>query len=366
MLPVSPSATTAKYLALWAHDPETPGEKKQKDAKIDASWVNHEKHLTRLYLAALKPDGAIDGALNAVDLPPDVRGATWSPVADKLLVITEPPNDASDLGPAGAAWIVDAAAPAKPVRLDSVPATVGGGAWNADGSSIVFAAATPEDAPPGYDDLYALTPVTARCKAPQPHSRIRRPASRPGSLLHSGWLAHCARSRRHAQRRGPHRSRRANRSPRPSTSAPAVVSGLNTNRKQTGWVWLADAGGHPMQLCYAAKLGDACTASAHTRSRARQPPHRCAPTRSLEIRQPSPSKACSISRPTPAQQKFRSSSMSTAAPSARGKTAAIPSPTSSSATAGPCFAPTLAAPPTTASNSPRPTRTTSAAATTRT
>ena len=97
-----------KYLALWAHDPETPGEKKQKDAKIDASWVNHEKHLTRLYLASLKPDGAIDGALNGVDLPPDVHGATWSPVADKLLAITEPPNDASDLGPAGAAWIVDA------------------------------------------------------------------------------------------------------------------------------------------------------------------------------------------------------------------------------------------------------------------
>ncbi|MGA8740402.1 MAG: hypothetical protein WB561_04365, partial [Terracidiphilus sp.] len=92
-----------KYLALWAHDPETPGEKKQKDAKIDASWVNHEKHLTRLYLASLKPDGAIDGALNVVDLPPDVHGATWSPIADKLLAITEPPNDASDLGPAGAA-----------------------------------------------------------------------------------------------------------------------------------------------------------------------------------------------------------------------------------------------------------------------
>ena len=38
------------------------------------------------------------------------------------------------------------------------------------------------------------------------------------------------------------------------------VSGINTNRKQTGWVWLADSGGRPMQLCYAAKLGDPCTA----------------------------------------------------------------------------------------------------------
>ena len=49
------------------------------------------------------------------------------------------------------------------------------------------------------------------------------------------------------------------RSPTPIDLGTAVVSGLNTNRKQTGWVWLADSGGHPMQLCYAAKLGDACT-----------------------------------------------------------------------------------------------------------
>ena len=64
-----------KYLAIWAHDPETPGEKKQKEAKIDASWVNHETHATRLYLASLKPDGSIDGALKSVAVPPDVHGA---------------------------------------------------------------------------------------------------------------------------------------------------------------------------------------------------------------------------------------------------------------------------------------------------
>ncbi len=47
--------------------------------------------------------------------------------------------------------------------------------------------------------------------------------------------------------------------PTPIDLGAAVVSGLNTNRKQTGWVWLADSGGHPMQLCYAAKLGDPCS-----------------------------------------------------------------------------------------------------------
>src|SRR6185503_13163537 len=64
-----------KYLAVWAHDPETPGEKKQKDAKIDATWVNHERHFTRLYIAALKSDGSIDGDLRTVDIAPDVHGA---------------------------------------------------------------------------------------------------------------------------------------------------------------------------------------------------------------------------------------------------------------------------------------------------
>ena len=40
----------------------------------------------------------------------------------------------------------------------------------------------------------------------------------------------------------------------------AVVTGLNTNREQTGWVWLAESGGQPVKLCFARRLGDACTA----------------------------------------------------------------------------------------------------------
>src|SRR3984885_6067846 len=145
-----------KRIALWARDPETPGEKKQKEAKADAQWVNHEKHGSRLYLAALKADGMLDGALKVVAIAPDVRGAVWSPASDRLLVIAEPPNDLSDLGPAGTAWVVDAATPDKAVKLDAVPATVGGGEWRTDGSGVVFSAATPEDAPPGYDELFAL------------------------------------------------------------------------------------------------------------------------------------------------------------------------------------------------------------------
>jgi hypothetical protein len=132
-----------KWIAVWAHDPQTPGEKKQSDAKADASWINHEKHGMRLYLAALKADGAIDGSLKLIAVAPDVRGAVWSQTSDRLLVFTEAPNDLSDLGPAGTAWTVDTATTDKPVKLDAVPATVGGGAWRTEDSGIVFSAATP-------------------------------------------------------------------------------------------------------------------------------------------------------------------------------------------------------------------------------
>ena len=176
-----------KWLAVWAKDPETPGEKKQKDAKADAVWVNHEEHLTRLYLAALKPDGSLDGALKPVGVEPDVQRAIWTQAADRLLVITEKPNDASDLGPANAAWIVDAASPDKPTRLSAIPATVGGAAWSADGSDIVFAAQTPEDAPPGYDELFALPRQTSGTPVVPLLARIRRPVECVGGLLPAGW-----------------------------------------------------------------------------------------------------------------------------------------------------------------------------------
>jgi len=246
-----------KYLALWAHDPETPGEKKQKDAKIDASWVNHEVHLTRLYLANFKADGAIDGDLKTIDVPPDVRGAVWSPVADRLIVFTEAPNEASDLGPAGAAWTVDASTPAKPTKLETVRATVGGGQWSADGNSVVFAAATPDDAPPGYDDLYALNPVTATAK-PLDLTRGFAGQLRGGGLFFGPDGVLIAPAAIGVHNTVVRISLDAKSKPASIDLGAAVVSGLNTNRKQTGWVWLADSGGHSMHLCYAAKLGDSC------------------------------------------------------------------------------------------------------------
>jgi dipeptidyl aminopeptidase/acylaminoacyl peptidase len=248
-----------KWLAIWARDPQTPGEKKQSDAKADAAWVNHEKHGTKLYLAAMKTDGVIDGAIKPVAIAPDVHGAVWSPADDRLLVFTEAPNDLSDLGPAGAAWVVDAATSNKPVKLDTVPATVGGGAWRADGTAIVFSAATPEDAPPGYDELYALAVRDAAAKP------VRLSAGFEGQLNASalffppdGSVVAPAAVRTHAV---------VVRIPMDGKSAPAsidlgaaVISGLNTNQRQTGWLWLAESGGQPQKLCFAQELGNPCTA----------------------------------------------------------------------------------------------------------
>ena len=256
-----------KWIAVWAKDPETPGEKKQKDAKADARWVNHDEHGVRLYLAALKADGSIDGGLKPMAVEPDVRGAIWSPVADTLLVITNKPNEQSDLGPANAAWVLNAAiseasgnSPLSfPVsRLEAIPATVGGAAWSPDGSRIVFAAATPEDAPPGYDELFALRMGEIGAKP------VRLSAGFAGQLnagalyfpTDGSLIAQAGVGTRTAVVRLALDGKKA---PEPLDLGASVITGLNTNRKQTGWVWIADSGGQPEELCAAQHLGDACT-----------------------------------------------------------------------------------------------------------
>jgi len=248
-----------KWIALWARDPETPGEKKQQEAKADASWVDHEKHGTRLYLAALQADGALDGALRAAAVDPDVHTAFWSPASARLLVITEAPNEASDLGPANSAWLVDAAAPDKPVKLGGVPATVGhGAAWKPDGEELVFAAQTPEDAPPGYEELFGLS------LAPQAAPR-RLSAGFTGQVSSAALFFTADRSL--VALAGVGTRIAAEKFSLDGRAKPAEVElgapfigGLHTNRRQSGWVWLAEGGGRPEALCYSAKLGDPCQA----------------------------------------------------------------------------------------------------------
>jgi dipeptidyl aminopeptidase/acylaminoacyl peptidase len=250
-----------KWIAVWARDPETPGEKKQKEAKADAEWVNHEKHGSRLYLAMLKTDGTPDGALKAVAIAPDVRRAVWSPASDRLLVVAEPPNDLSDLGPAGTAWVVDAATPDEAVKLDAVLPTVGGAAWRTDGSGVVFSAATPEDAPPGYDELFALAVDDSGAKP------VRLSAGFAGQLNASALFF--APDGALITQAGVGTRATVLRIGIDGKSAPtamdlgaAVISGLNTNHRQTGWLWLAEGGAQPQKLCFAQHLDQGCTALA--------------------------------------------------------------------------------------------------------
>jgi len=248
------------WLAVWAADPETPGEKKAKEAKADAVWVNHERHGERLYLAALKADGSLDGALKPVSLAPDVHAVSWSPKSDRLLVVTEPPNEAGDLGPAAAAWLVNVNALDKPVALKQIPATVRGGfGWKQDGAEVVFAAQTPEDAPPGFEELFSLN-LAGSDAQPQrmmagfkgdlgfgepvylPDLKVLAPVS-SGTRLSAGKLS---------------LSQTGKLAPEEVAQATPVVGSLGTNREQTGWIWLAESSDQPASLCYSAALGGSC------------------------------------------------------------------------------------------------------------
>ncbi|HEV2214981.1 MAG TPA: prolyl oligopeptidase family serine peptidase [Terracidiphilus sp.] len=244
------------WLALWAKDPQTPGEKKEKTAKADADWIDHNTHLTRLYLAALGPDGVISGSLEPVAVAPDVKHAEWSPASDELLVFTERPNNASDLGPAGAAWLVRAAASAQAEKLAAIPATISGGAFSPTGSTIVFSAQTPQDAPPGYDDLFALpgsghgTPARLTAGFPGQLSARDLAFESDSSLLTISEIGTRSMPVRIALSGASH--------PQSINLGSGVVTSLATNPARTGWLWLAQSGGHPMQLCFAAKLGQPC------------------------------------------------------------------------------------------------------------
>jgi dipeptidyl aminopeptidase/acylaminoacyl peptidase len=144
-------APDGRTIAIIAQDPQTPGEKKQKDEKADALWVDHEKHRKRLYLL-----DAESGKLTAVEAPPDIVKVAWAKKNDRLIALTEGPNHAGDLGPAMSAWLVEIVNPTHPAQLKEVPATIRGGTWSDDGSRYFFRAQAKADAPPGYDDLYVL------------------------------------------------------------------------------------------------------------------------------------------------------------------------------------------------------------------
>ncbi len=236
-------APDGRNIALIVHDPETPGEKREHDEKADAVWVDHDPHGARLYL--LDPR---TGKIAAVPVPPDVRHVSWTRQSDRLLTISEGMNDVGDLTPAASAWVVVLSDLAHPVELKSVPATVGAAQWSQDGKHIDFLAQSQADAPPGYDDLFDLTVSNA--------SLLNLSAGFSGSVEGEPPIAEAGDVLESIQT-GTHTSymRFAADRRQPVQFDTATVAQLNTNRKQSAWVWIGSSGGRPPALYYAEKPG---------------------------------------------------------------------------------------------------------------
>ncbi len=149
------AAPDSRLVAIMARDPETPAEKKLREEKADAVQVNRDPHGTRVYL--LDP---ATGALAAVAVPADVSAIAWAARSDRFIALVDEPNHRSDLGPSTSGWLVEAAKPGQPSRLQGLPATAYGGAWSADGEHFIFHGQSERDAPPGYASLYDITLAT--------------------------------------------------------------------------------------------------------------------------------------------------------------------------------------------------------------
>lgn len=144
-------APDAKHVAVLARDPETPGEKQQREAKADAVWVDHETHGKRLYLFDPK-----SGVLSPVAVPPDVTSVAWSQSGKRLLAFSEGQNNLADLGPNTTAWLVTAQNPESPSRVKELPKTIQSAQWSKDEARLYFLAQAGQDAPPSYADLYVM------------------------------------------------------------------------------------------------------------------------------------------------------------------------------------------------------------------
>jgi dipeptidyl aminopeptidase/acylaminoacyl peptidase len=240
-------APDGRQFAVIAHDPETPGEKAAKEAKADAEWVDHDPHRTRLYLV----DAATSKA-TPVPIAADVANAAFSPDGTTLLVVSELPGNAADLGPAGATWLVPLARPSQPERLAAIPASVERAIWSADGRSIAYLAASQRDAPPSVEDLYLYDRASGTTRNlsdglagsidnPQ---LVALPDGAIAALVAHGLEATLGNFRAGAKQPG-------------LLKLPfAVLEEFATNRDTRSWAFLGSSGGEPPALYLARQLGE--------------------------------------------------------------------------------------------------------------
>ncbi len=232
-----------KQIAVLVHDPQTPGEKKEQDEKADAVLVNHDPHGSRLYL--LDP---ASGKITPTAVPPDVDRAVWTRQGDRMLAIAEGMNEVGDLAPAATAWVIGVADPAHPTQLKAIPATIEAATWSRDGSRIDYLAQSQADAPPGYSDLYEYTVAdnSVRDLSAGFSGSIGygEPIAEGDGVLDAAELGTRSTVLRFT---GDRREE--------LKFDTATVSQLNTNAKQSAWVWLGSSSTQPPTLYYAEKPG---------------------------------------------------------------------------------------------------------------
>ena len=234
-----------KWIAVTAQDPQTPGEKAQKDAKADAEWVDHDPHGSRLYLL-----NVATSKLTLVAVEPDVHGVHWSADSAKLLVIVEAPNNAGDLGPATNTWMVNMADPAHSEKLAALPATLEGAAWSLDGKSIFYQAQAKLDAPPGYADLYRYDIDTRSTHDLSDGFKGSIGRGEPIPVADGGVVQLVDEGFRSEV--GVYAPGAAE--PVALTLEPHNITSVDTNAARNGWVFLGSSGGKPEALYYAADL----------------------------------------------------------------------------------------------------------------
>jgi dipeptidyl aminopeptidase/acylaminoacyl peptidase len=249
-------APDGKTIAILAKDPVSPEEKKNRDAKADASWVDHDQHATRLYLLDVAT-----GKLTPTATTPDVQSVAWSPASDRLLAIAEKPNGASDLGPARSSWMLTIADPQHPVSIPQIPPTVDSTAWSGNAKWIVFLAQAAQDTPPGYTDLYRydVAQHSVQNLTGSFHGSGFSGSGFQGSIGYAGPIAadnadtilqSVALGVRVTVARF---NLNKNRMQLLHFDAP-VVDSLTTNPRHTGWVYLANSSTQPTALRYAKTL----------------------------------------------------------------------------------------------------------------
>jgi dipeptidyl aminopeptidase/acylaminoacyl peptidase len=238
-------APDGSSIAIIADDPQTPGEKAQKEAKADAEWVNHNPHGSRLYLLNVQT-----GKLTPLPIEPDVRDAYWSNDSSRLLVVAEAMNGAEDLGPAKTSWLVSTADSSQPQKVAELPPTIGLAAWSSDGKSIVYLAQANHDAPPGYQDLYLFDTgaKTTRNLSDGLKGSLRDHVPIPlanGSVVQQVEFGFHGKVARFSPGAG---------EPELLALPPSDVSAVVTNAHRTGWLFLGSGGGNPPGLYYTADL----------------------------------------------------------------------------------------------------------------